>query len=92
MYFYNSKITVNVPAYGSFEIEVNGICTCDCASDAVSLLNSIYLVLLYYPQIQDSDQCSNNGTLSCGVCECTEEWTGDTCNCAVSAVSSLECL
>ena len=30
------NIVVTVPAYGNFEIELVGICQCDCEEDAVS--------------------------------------------------------
>lgn len=43
---------MTVPAYGNFQIEVIGICECDCQSDAVSLgassplLSNIFCVRL----------------------------------------------
>jgi hypothetical protein len=68
-------ITVVVPAYGTFQIDVVPICTCSCESTA----------------IPNSPACSSNGTLSCGVCECNPFWIGETCNCLADEVSSLQC-
>uniref|UniRef100_A0A1X7UZW0 Integrin beta n=1 Tax=Amphimedon queenslandica TaxID=400682 RepID=A0A1X7UZW0_AMPQE len=74
--FQNGKtetITVNVPGFDSFDVEIGGHCACECENAAVP----------------SSPLCSNNGALSCGLCECNSGWSGPSCNCSTSAVCPL---
>ena len=67
--FGKETITVDVrPAFGSFTLELEGLCSCDCEQT---------------PQI-NSPSCSNNGNLTCGQCSCDEGWTGDDCSCSTA--------
>lgn len=75
------NVTVTIPGYGQFEIQIVALCTCDCEEN---------------PRRGD-DICTGNGVLSCGVCECDDGWLGDICcidasnpNCP-SGANGVEC-
>ena len=57
------------PAFGRFTVEVEGQCSCDCEQN---------------PDI-NSSSCSGNGNLICGLCDCSEEWSGNDCSCSRAA-------
>ena len=61
-------ITVNVPGFGSFDVQIGGHCACECENTTVP----------------SSPLCSNNGAFSCGVCECNSGWSGPSCNCSTA--------
>ena len=62
------KITVNVPGFGSFDVQIGGHCACECENTVVP----------------SSPLCSNNGAFSCGLCECNIGWSGPSCNCSAA--------
>ena len=66
----SDEITVNIPGFSHFLLEVSGQCSCECDSETIS----------------ESIECSKNGNLTCGLCDCKKEWKGSNCSC-----STLSC-
>ena len=55
-------------------VQLEPDCECDCMKN---------------PQ-QNSDQCSNNGNLTCGTCYCYDNYYGDQCECGGDSVQEDE--
>lgn len=69
-------VTVRIPGFGQFVMELSGVCECGCTSN----------------EIPNSPFCNfGNGTLVCGQCDCNDGWVGDTCECASSNISTDGC-
>ena len=58
-------VQFSIPGFGQFTVTVNGFCSCDCDKETE----------------YNSSTCSTNGDLTCGLCTCTNEWTGSDCSC-----------
>ena len=65
----NSKqLQFNIPGFGQFTVNVNGICSCDCDNETE----------------YSSSTCSSNGVLTCGLCTCANGWAGNNCSCSTT--------
>ena len=62
----STDIIVTIPGFSQFVIKVSGHCSCECESEST----------------RGSTECSNNGNLTCGLCNCDEGWEGSTCSCS----------
>ena len=65
---FTSQVKFNFPGFGTFLVDVEGICECSC--DQQSEQNSI--------------NCSGNGILTCGKCGCSDGWEGEDCSCSIN--------
>ena len=66
----SDEITVNIPGFSHFLLKISGQCSCECEFETIS----------------ESIECSKNGNLTCGLCDCKEGWKGSNCSC-----STLSC-
>lgn len=60
-----TNFRINVPGYGSVEVEFEGICSCECSAVTE----------------ENSQMCSDVGTLICGSCVCPNDRDGVNCQC-----------
>jgi len=72
-----TDLTVRVPGFGKFVVELSGVCDCNCTNNPVR--SSKWLMYLFTIVINikmgDSDFCNNgNGDLICGQCACDPGW------------------
>ncbi|XP_065175185.1 integrin beta-1-A-like isoform X1 [Sycon ciliatum] len=58
------------PAYGRISIDINALCSCNCTSASM----------------KNSSECSGRGDLTCGKCECPDEFPGANCSCNADQV------
>jgi protocadherin alpha len=61
-----NSLNIRVVFFGSVAVNLNLITSCDCDQSRQN----------------NSAQCTSNGDLVCGVCECRSGFTGATCGCA----------
>ncbi|XP_065897548.1 integrin beta-1-A-like [Dysidea avara] len=67
------NFSINIDGFGSVMVDFQGICECDCTSNAVP----------------NSDDCSGSGTLSCGACQCQAGNFGSKCECDATAAMTM---
>ena len=60
----SEQVDFHIPGFGQFTVDIDGICNCDCDSETE----------------YSSSTCSTNGDLTCGLCTCTNGWTGNNCS------------
>ena len=60
----SEQVLFNIPGFGQFTVNVNGICSCDCDNKTE----------------YNSSICNNYGDLTCGLCTCDNRWTGSNAN------------
>nr|WEL12718.1 integrin beta 1B [Halisarca dujardinii] len=59
-------LNIRTSIFGDITVEIRGVCECPCRGT----------------QMENSTQCSGQGSLVCGLCECNPGRLGDRCECA----------
>ncbi|XP_065897542.1 integrin beta-1-like [Dysidea avara] len=70
-----ANLTVRVPGFGQFVVEIEGVCDCECTDN---------------PSRADPICNMGNGDLVCGLCECDPGWVGDRCECSADNVTAVD--
>lgn len=68
----DGRRTVEIRPVGVDEVlkvDIETLCSCDCETNA-------FLIE------EKSAECSENGTLRCGLCECSDDFYGENCECS----------
>nr|CAB38100.1 integrin beta subunit [Suberites domuncula] len=67
-------VPIRVLGFGSFDIELNAICSCPCDGTVTN----------------NSALCTGNGTLRCGQCDCNPGRFGDMCQCDATGQGGMQ--